>query len=93
MRYPTIKDLEDLVKAVKQDIQDDYRAYETDTIPGILLTVGADAKGDWSYQTGDNSFTGGAYHYPCWGVVGVYRRSSSREVARDLKRQIEEAQW
>jgi hypothetical protein len=66
MKLPLIKDLRPLIKNVKSYIADD--------IPGMQLTIGWDQdSGEWSYQTGDNSFTGGAYHYPTWGVVGVYR--------------------
>ncbi len=87
--YPTIEELYAVCRAVKQDISDEYRAFEDDDIPGIQLTVGCDpSTSGWSYQTGDNSFTGGAYGYPYWGVVGVYRSSNCRELARDLIEQI-----
>ena len=89
-KLPTIKDLSALVKAVKADLSDEYRVSDDgdDNTPGIQLTVGANEKGEWSYQTGDNSFTGGAYHFPHWAVVGVYRRSNSREVAREIQDQL-----
>lgn len=93
-KLPTIKDLSALVRAVKADISPEYRAFEDDEDPGIQLTVGwSDETGEWSYQTGDNSFMGGAYHYPLWGVVGVYRHSNSREVARNIRDQLEEGLW
>ena len=86
-----IKDLYEIVKCVKKSISDEYRAYEEDEEPGILLTVGYDPeKDDWSYQTGDNSFMGAAYHYPHWGVVGVYKNSNCREVAKEAINQIKE---
>ena len=90
MRNPTIKDLAALVRAVKECIADDDRADEFAERPSIQLTVGANDTGGWSYQTGDNSYTGGAYFYPYWGVVAVERRSNSIELARDIKAQIEE---
>jgi hypothetical protein len=87
-RYPTIAELSALVRSIKPYIEDDYLA-EDETIPGIDLTVGFDPEtSGWSYQTGDNSFTGGAYPYPFWGVTRVYRRSNSRELARDLIDQL-----
>jgi len=100
-KLPTVRDLSALVRAVKRTIADDYRADEYDTVPGISLTIGWCAvsqwsggvyvnAGDWSYQTGDNSYTGGAYGYPHWGVVSVYRRSDSRAVARDIRNQLED---
>lgn len=88
MKAPTIKEISALIRAVKRIIQDDYRAFDDDETPGIQLTVGANIEGEWSYQTGDNSYTGAAYHYPYWGVVGVYRRSNSRALAKDIQDQI-----
>jgi len=87
----TLKDITALVVAIKGDIEDDFRAYDDDEEPGILLTVGYDPEETaWNFQTGDNSFTGGAYGFPHWGVCGVYRDSDCREVARDIISQIEE---
>lgn len=88
-KLPPIGELAALVRHVKRHISDDCRADEFDDIPGISLTVGWSADtGEWSYQTGDNSYTGGAYHYPHWGVVSVYRRSNSRELAIDIRSQL-----
>ena len=85
---PTIKDLTALVKAIQADISDEYRAFEDDDKPGIQLTIGANSDGDWTYQTGDNSFMGSAYHYPHWAVIGVYRDSNSRDLARELQDEL-----
>jgi hypothetical protein len=96
---PSVGELAALVRAVKADIGDEYRADEYDTVPGICLTVGWTDKdgwgggveyraGEWSYQTGDNSYSGGAYGYPHWAVVSVYRRSDSRALARDIRNQL-----
>jgi hypothetical protein len=90
MKNPTIKALAELIRAVKGSIAPEYRAFQEDEDPGVQLTVGADSNGDWSYQTGDNSYSGSAYRYPFWGVVGVYRRSNSVELAHEIKRQLEE---
>ena len=74
-----------LLKALKRDIGDEYRAQEDDTLPGMQITIGVSADlTEWSYQTGDNSYTGGAYGFPYWGVGVLYRRSNSRNVARDI---------
>ncbi len=84
-----IRDVARLVKQVKTDIDDDYRAYDDDDRPGIQLTIAANTmNGDWVYQTGDNSYTGAAYHYQFWGVTGVYRDSNCLEVAKDLVEQV-----
>ncbi|CAB5237917.1 hypothetical protein UFOVP142_8 [uncultured Caudovirales phage] len=86
---PTLKDLSNAIKHVKSKISDEYRAFEEDEIPGIQLTVGCNGeKGEWACQTGDNSFFGNAYGYPAWAVVGVYRKSNSMDLARELQNQL-----
>ena len=87
----TKQELYELCRAVKQDISDEYRAFEEDETPGIQLTVATnDDMSDWSYQTGDNSYSGGAYHYPHWAVVGVYRSSNCKALADDILDQLGE---
>lgn len=79
-------DMVALVTALIPTIGDDYRAYddnEDDSEPSMLLTIGADA-GGWSYQTGDNSFTGGAYGYADWSSVALYRDSDPESVADEI---------
>ena len=84
-------DLYILCREIKGQIKDDYRAFDDDEIPGIQLTVGAnDDLTDWDYQTGDNCYSGNAYFYPYWAVVGVYRNSNCRELAREIKEQLED---
>lgn len=94
MKLPTIKEIAALVRWVKSRVpvsDPDYIADDDDE-PGIDLTIGVDIHtGDWSYQTGDNSYTGGAYGYRDWGVARIYRGSNSRDVARDLIEQVAEA--
>jgi hypothetical protein len=85
-----LKEVYELVKDVKSDICNEYRAFDDDEIPGIQLTIGANESGEWSFQTGDNSYSGDAYHYPHWGVVGVYRNSNCMELAKELIEQIED---
>jgi hypothetical protein len=93
MNLPSLTELRRLFVALKKDISDDYRASDDseDTTPGMSVTIGASLDGSWSYQTGDNSFTGGAYGHPHWAVVSLYRRSNSTEVAKDVLDQLAEA--
>ena len=87
-KLPTIKDLAQLVRAIKPAILDDFRDASGE-LPYVTLTVGCDTRtGKWSYQTGDNSYVGGAYHYPDWAMVSVYRRSDSYALARDIRDQL-----
>ena len=88
MRLPTIKVLAELVSGIKSTIADDYRAFEDSDEPSIQLTVGIDEAGDWDYQTGDNSYSGAAYHYPHWAVTAVYRNSNCREVAKEIQGEL-----
>jgi len=91
MKLPTITELSALIRAIKPTIMDDYRASDDDTLPCVDLTIGwTPVSGDWNYQTGDNSYTGGAYFHPVWGIVTIYRRSNSRELARDIREQLAE---
>jgi hypothetical protein len=80
-RLPLIKDLAELIRSIKPQIDKDCSAYEfsePDDVPSILLTIGwSDETGGWSYQTGDNSCTGGAYFYPHWATVAVCRRADA----------------
>lgn len=87
-----------LLKSLKSDIGDDYRASDDtdDDRPGMCVTIGFTPETDdepfsWSYQTGDNSYSGGAYGHANWGVVSLYRRSNSRELAEDIADQISES--
>lgn len=98
---PLIKDLRALIIELKAEIMDDFRGSsyegpgaEESSVPSMDVTIGArmDDKDNWNYQTGDNSYTGGAYGYPYWAVTEITRRSNSTEVARDLQDQLLD-QW
>ena len=90
IKLPLIKDLAALFVSLKKQICDDYRASEDsdDTTPAMSVTIGANEKGEWAYQTGDNSFTGGAYSFPHWSTVTLQRRSNSTELARDVVNEL-----
>lgn len=84
-----------LLRALKADIGDEYRASEDEDRPGMCVTIGATPQEDgslsWSYQTGNNSYTGGAYGHPHWGVVSLYRRSNCEELAHEAVEEIADA--
>jgi len=53
------------------------------------LTIGLPDKGDeWGYQTGDNSFTGGAYSFPHWAVTSFNLDTTSAELFADVLYEI-----
>jgi hypothetical protein len=89
MPLPKIINLCSLLVQLKPQIMDDY-IEEEDSLPSIQVTIGANIKGEWDYQTGDNSYTGRAYSYPHWAVIQLYRRSNSLELARDIRNQLSE---
>lgn len=58
------------------------------------LTVGwSDDTGEWSWQTSDNSFVGGAYDYPIWAVVSVGADTDARATAEEIRDQLDEQTW
>lgn len=90
--WPKIKSLKELLVFLKTTIGDDYRCDDESNIPSMQVTIGANGNGrsEWSYQTGDNSYTGGAYYYPHWAIVYLDRRSNSTELARDIRSQLDD---
>lgn len=85
------RDIRTLLISLKNDIGDEYRApgCEDDSAPSMQVTIGAPADlYEWSYQTGDNSYSGGAYRFPHWGVITLYRRSNCGALADDAIGQI-----
>ena len=89
-KLPTITAIASLLKALKPQISDDYRCTDDpdDTTPGMLVTIGASPDGSWHYQTGDNSYSGGAYSHAYWGLVYLNRRTNSRGAALDAINEI-----
>jgi hypothetical protein len=94
--FPTKKVLVELVQLIKKDVRE-YGGQESewdddDADQTLTLTVGADgeARNQWSFQTGDNSVTGGAYFYPYWAVVEVGERDNAGQVADDILDQLSE---
>jgi hypothetical protein len=89
-KTPTIRTITALLRRLKRTIADDYRCTDDpdDNTPGMLVAVGASPDGSWNYQTGDNSFSGGAYGHRFWGLVYLYRRTNCREAARQCVEDI-----
>lgn len=77
------REIRSLLIQLKRDICDDYRCTDDpdDNTPGMLVTVATTDGESWSYQTGDNSFTGGCYSHPHWSLIYLYRRSNCAELA------------
>lgn len=82
------------------EITDDMRATDDsdDDEPCMLVTVGftesKDGRGaSWGYQTGDNSFTGGAYGHVYWSVIYLTRDTNPHDSAADAADQIADLVW
>lgn len=84
---PSIEDLARIILSIKPDIEDSFKDEEDDE-PFIELTIGCGPTG-WNYQTGDNSYSGAAYHYPYWGVGRVTRGCDCAALAAEI---IEDAE-
>lgn len=89
---PDKADIVRLLTALKGQIRDEYRCTDDpdDDQPGMLVTIGASKDGTWSYQTGDNSYTGGAYGHPFWGLAYLLRDSDLDELAESVLDEISE---
>jgi hypothetical protein len=88
------KDLYELFTTLKKGIgPDDFVETGDGEIPGVDVTIGCTFdfdKGeiDWAYQTGDNSYTGGAYGHPEWFTCSVMKRTNCKELANDIINEI-----
>lgn len=88
------KDLCELFKMIKKDIGPDTLIETGDGYAqGIEVTVGCTFdfdKGEitWNYQTGDNSYTGGAYGHPEWFTTSLMKRTNCKEVANEIINEI-----
>lgn len=77
-------DLLALIGHLITTIDDDDRSHPDDDEPGLCVTVGTDDGSRWGYQTGDNSFVGGAYGLKHWAVVCIGRLSLASDVVSDI---------
>jgi hypothetical protein len=87
MNKKTLRQMEREIRALlislKREISDEYRCTDDpdDDTPGMLVTVATNDGVTWSYQTGDNSYTGGCYGCRHWSLIYLYRRSNCTELA------------
>jgi len=58
---------------------------------GMQVTIACnDEMDEYSFETGDNSYSGGAYFYPHWAIVYLCPRSNCKELAKDVINQLNE---
>ena len=69
----TIEDLGQFIKLNIETLRSQARDIDEENdyeVSALELTFATDDNGEfWGFQSGDNSFTGAAYHYPHWAVV------------------------
>lgn len=71
-------------KCFLEEIEDS----EEEELGTLTVCISTDGE-NWGYQTGDNSFSGGAYLYPHWAVVYFNTSTTPEELLEDLYREIE----
>ncbi len=91
------REIRTLLISLKREIGDDYRTSDDhdDNTPGMCVTFGTNDGESWSYQTGDNSYTGGCYGCRHWSVISLYRRDNctahAKAIVEELAGMVEEA--
>lgn len=91
--YSILSDLTALLLELQSEIGDEYRAPDDDgDEPSMQVTIGVNANGSaWGWQSGDNSYTGGAYSFPHWGVATLYRDLDEQQIAGIARGMLDEA--
>jgi hypothetical protein len=94
-RDELLADMAELARRLIPIIGDDD-SFGEDSAPSMQVTIGCECPSadsmSWSYQTGDNSYTGGAYGYAFWGIGYLYRDTDPADFARQIVSSLEEDQ-
>jgi len=90
-------EVQSLLVQLQAEIGDEYRCSNDpdDDEPGMMVTIATTDLSEWGWQTGDNSYTGGAYPFRHWSVIYLYRDSDCAELAgeafNELRDMVEES--
>ena len=79
-------EVSELLRALIPYIDDD--CMDEDGEPILQVTIASNDGDEWSYQTGDNSFTGSCYHYHHWGVGYLTKDTDCDEQAEYMVDQV-----
>jgi hypothetical protein len=61
---------------------------------GLYVTIATNDEGiSLGYQTGDNSFSGGAYGLPNWALVDLICSDTVADIVADVVGQWEDLRW
>lgn len=100
-QLPSLKqELYSLLVAIKRDadwhtLRRHFRWSDSScSTPYVDVTIGCtfdfgEGSIAWNYQTGDNSFTGGAYGHPEWFTTSLLSRTNCKDASEDLIEEIE----
>lgn len=55
---------------------------------GLDVTVATTDGREWNYQTGDNSYTGGAYGLQHWSVTTLFKESHCGKLAAEIVNEL-----
>ncbi len=81
------------IKHWNKDAVDYAEVEDDDETPSLQLTFAINTKGTkWSFQTGDNSYSGGAYLFPHWAVVYVSQDTTADELFKEVDERFGELQ-
>lgn len=87
-------DMLELARRLIPTIGDEYRAHEESEEPSMAVTVGCECPSadsmSWNYQTGDISFSGGAYLFEFWGSADLHRDTKPEDFADEVISSLEE---
>jgi hypothetical protein len=89
---PTNEEVSELIERIVSHLNQDG-----DWLDGLDLTIATNGEAndcdtaDWTFQTGDNSYSGSCYHYRHWAVTTVYRDTNPSETATELINQLDES--
>lgn len=80
-----------ILASIKRDgIAMNWEMVDEEGNPSLQVTLGANDKGQWAIQTGDNSYVGVAHGYPYWGVAYLYPGCSCQGIADYLVGQVKD---
>lgn len=77
-------------ETIETEILPQYEISAFDDEASLQITFGTTTGKGWGYQTGDNSFTGGAYGHLHWAVVYALMDSTVEELFEEVINQWEE---
>lgn len=88
----TVKNVTALLRELKTQISDEYRASDdpNDDTPAMSVTLATTDGKAFTYQTGDNSFSGACYGHAHWHTLTLTRRCRSTELAREAVSELRE---